>query len=138
MYSDGIRAGNHPLVAYMRKAGKQEAHPEYQDHSGYCTEHEIETGRGPADCLDADKCWVIELKPNNNSAVNKGKDQAKKYADALNEDRDGKFSALGEKNKSFEKCKGVFEPKVTTYIFCPDVDDDGNYISTSYGWGDPQ
>jgi hypothetical protein len=125
------------VVAYMRKAG-QDAHPEYQNHSGYCTEHEVDTGNGIADCLYADKCWVIELKPNNNKAVDKGKKQADDQTKALNNDESGKFSALVNKNGNFAKCKRVFEPKVATYVSCPDVDDEGNYISTSYGWGDPR
>ena len=63
IYADEIRGGNNPVVAYMRKMG-QESHKDYQDHSGKCTVSEFETGEGPADCLWAEKCYVIELKPN--------------------------------------------------------------------------
>ena len=137
MYSDGIRGGNHPVVAFMRRMG-QDAHPEYESHSEYCTAHEVETAEGPADCVYASKCWVVELKPNNNRAVDKGRTQARKYADSLNKDDDGKFSDLVKKNEAFNSCKGKFEPKVATYVACPEVDDEGNYKSTSYGWSDPR
>lgn len=136
MYSDGIRGGNHPVVAFMRKMG-QDAHPEYQSHSEYCTEHEVETSRGKADCVYAEKCWVVEVKPNNNRAVDKGRSQARDYADDLNQDRDGKFTDLVKMNSSFSSCKGKFVPKVATYVACPEVDDEGNFKNTSYGWSDP-
>jgi len=137
MYSDGIRGGNHPVVAFMIKMG-QDAHPEYESHSEYCTEHEVETAEGPADCVYASKCWVVELKPNNDRAVDKGRTQAKKYAEALNKDEGGKFSDLVKKNDAFNSCKGKFEAKVATYVACPEVDDEGNFKSTSYGWSDPR
>lgn len=136
MYSDGIRGGNHPVVAFMRKMG-QDSHPEYQSHSEYCTEHEVETSEGNADCVYAEKCWVVELKPNNNSSVNKGRRQAENYAKALNNDDGGKFTDLVKKNQAFSKCQGQFVPKVATYVACPEVDDEGNFKSTSYGWSDP-
>ena len=72
------------LVAYMRKMG-QDSHKDYQEHSGKCTVAEFETGAGPADCLWAEKCYVIELKPNNSRAVGKGKSQASNYAKALDD-----------------------------------------------------
>ena len=136
MYSDGIRAGNHPVVAFMRRMG-QDAHPEYESHSEYCTEHEVPTAEGPADCLYASKCWVVELKPNNNRAVDKGRTQARKYAESLNKDDDGKFAELVKKNDAFKQSEGKLEARVATYTACPEVDDEGNFKSTSYGWSDP-
>jgi hypothetical protein len=136
MFSDGIRGGNHPVVAFMRKMG-QDAHPEYESHSEYCTEHEVETSAGNADCVYAPKCWVVELKPNNNRQVDKGRTQARKYADALNTDDGGKFSDLVKKNDAFSSCQGKFQPKVATYVACPEVDEDGNFQATSYGWSEP-
>jgi Restriction endonuclease fold toxin 9 len=137
LYDDEIRGGNNPTVAYLRKLG-QDSHADYQDHSGYCTEREVETSEGNIDCLNLDKCWVIELKPNNNRAVDKGKDQAEKYANSLNKDDGGHFSDLVRKNSNFSKCSGKFEPKVSTYVACPDVNDDGTVKSLSYGWSDPR
>jgi hypothetical protein len=121
----------------MREHG-QEAHGEYQGHSGYCTAHEVETGAGPADCVYVDKCWVIEVKPNNNRAVDKGKRQARDYADALNANKGGRFDDLVRANDKFASCKGKFVPKVATYLACPDVNDDGSIRSSSWGWSDPQ
>ncbi len=116
MYSDGIRGGNHPVVAFMRKMG-QDSHPEYQSHSEYCTEHEVETSQGKADCVYAEKCWVVELKPNNNSSVNKGRRQAEDYAKALNNDNDGKFTDLVKKNQAFSKCHRLLTKYLTKLSF---------------------
>jgi hypothetical protein len=138
--TDGIRAGNHPVVAYMREAG-QKAHQAYQDsHSSLCTVREQPVKDNKADCISADQCWVIELKPNNDGAVNLGRAAAQKEAEALNTDFD-EFRKLVDASSSFKnQCwrDKRFAPKVATYVFCPEIDDDGNYISTSYGWGDPK
>src|SRR5947208_12206857 len=61
--TEAIRAGNHPVIAYMREAG-QKAHQAYQDsHSSLCTVREQPVKNNKADCISADQCWVIELKP---------------------------------------------------------------------------
>ena len=138
LYADEIRGGNNPVLAFMRAHG-QEAHSEYQEHSGYCTAKEVETGADrPADCVYADKCWVIEVKPNSNRAVDKGKGQAKDYADGLNSNKGGSFDKLVKANDKFASCKGKFEPKLATYVACPDLNDDGAIRSTSWGWSSPQ
>lgn len=137
IYADEIRGGNNPVVAFMRKMG-QDSHKDYQDHSGKCTAAEFETGDGPADCLWAEKCYVIELKPNNNRAVDKGKRQASEYADALNSNKGDSFSNLLKRSSDFDSCKGKFVPKVATYVSCPEIDNEGNIRSSSYGWSDPQ
>ncbi len=137
---EAVRGGNHPVVAYMREAG-QKAHQAYQDsHSSLCTVREQPVKNNKADCISADQCWVIELKPNNDAAVDLGRRAAKDEADALNTDFD-EFKKLVDASSSFKnQCwrDKRFLPKVATYIFCPEIDDDGNYISTSYGWGDPK
>ncbi len=138
--TEAVRAGNHPVIAYMREAG-QKAHQAYQDsHSSLCTVREQPVKNNKADCISADQCWVIELKPNNDAAVDLGRRAAKDEADALNTDFD-EFKKLVDASSSFKnQCwrDKRFLPKVATYIFCPEIDDDGNYISTSYGWGDPK
>ena len=137
IYAGEIRGGNNPVVAYMAKMG-QESHEDYRDHSGKCTVFEFETGEGRADCLWSEKCYVIELKPNNNRAVSKGKSQAEKYAGALNANDDDSFTNLLKKTSDFDSCKGKFVPKVVTYISCPEIDSEGNVRSSSYGWSDPE
>lgn len=138
--TESVRGGNHPVVAYMRKAG-QEAHKVYQsEHSSLCTVTEYPIKNRQADCINADQCWVIELKPNNDKAVDIGRSHAKEEADALNTDFD-EFRKLVDKSSSFKnQCwrDKRFVPKVATYVFCPEIDDEGNYVSTSYGWSDPQ
>jgi len=80
---------------------------------------------------------VIEVKPNNSRAVAAGRDQGQRYAEALNADKDGRFTELMKSKGDFESCKGKFEAKVATYVSCPEIDEEGNYKSESYGWSEP-
>ncbi len=135
--ADEIRGGNNPVVNYLRKMG-QGSHKDYQEHSGKCTVDEFQTGEGPADCLWAEKCYVIELKPNNSRAISKGKGQADKYAKALNDNKDDSFTNLLKKTSDFNSCKGHFVPKVAAYMACPEIDDEGRVRESSFGWSDPE
>jgi hypothetical protein len=131
--TQAVRGANHPVVAYMLEGG-QEAHHAYENNSGNCTVSEWELGSGRADCIKADSCEVIEVKPNNSRSVYKGRDQARGYADRLNSD-DSEMAKLIDKDKSFEKCKEQkFKPKLVLYHFCPEIDDKGEFRSLSVGW----
>jgi hypothetical protein len=140
--NEGIKGGNHPVIAYMRAAG-QRSHEDYQSHhSGgddYCAVSKLSISAGEIDCVDTSRCWVVELKPNNDQAVNKGRSQAERYAKALNSNEDD-FKKLKDKDSKAANCVGdkKFQPKVATYVFCPDVTEEGAYINTSYGWSDPR
>jgi hypothetical protein len=141
IYGDEIRGGNSPVFAFMRKMG-QEAHSEYQNHDSKCTAKEVESGNGPADCVWAEKCYVIEIKPNNDRAISKGRGQAKGYAEGLNKnDGDNSYFAdLVKKNSDFKSCKGKLEPKVVTYVGCPNIDgtiQDPKEQTYSFGFSSP-
>lgn len=133
--TQSVRGGNHPVVSYMREAGQQ-AHSAYQNNSSYCTVSEWRTREGNADCIKADSCVVIEVKPNNSRAKDKGLEQARKYARSLNDNVD---TDLISRNSDFRTCFDTksFKGKVVTYTFCPEIDDEGKYKSLSLGWHGP-
>jgi hypothetical protein len=136
--TQNIRAGNHPVVAYMREAG-QKAHQKYQStHSSECTVSEYPVADMKADCISAAQCWVIEVKPNNDAAYRLGKQQAGDAANLLSTDFDT-FKALVAANANFKSCwRKEFRPKVVLYKFCPEINDDLSEKSTDYTWGAPQ
>lgn len=135
--TESVRGSNNPVSAEMLRIG-QEAHKEFQEHSGLCQASEFSVGSGRADCVSAAKapeCEVIEVKPNNSRSISKGRDQARGYADALNKaDSDDRLK-LNNQNSAFLKC-AKFVPHVHCYIYCPQIDDRGNTSSTSLGWGE--
>jgi hypothetical protein len=135
--TESVRGGNNPVFAFMREAG-QKAHKEYQNTSSYCDVPEFETGDGPADCLYARECWVIEVKSANDESVQKGRARARDYANALNTDKDGKFNDLVKAKSAFSGCARHFAPKLVSYSLCPDVSDDGEVKSTAYVFTKPE
>jgi hypothetical protein len=144
MARTAMRGGNHPLVSYMALNGIEE-HQNYQRNSSNCHAYEIETGSRRADCLraDGDTCYVIELKPNNSRARDKGTQQARDSASDLNKELakmakgegSSVMQALISKRSDFAKCKR-FEPKLRCYTLCPEVNDEGEYRETSARWDD--
>lgn len=134
--TQAVRAANHPVVNYMLEAGNR-AHKEYQSSSSNCTVSEWELpGSLRVDCLKATSCEIIEIKPNNSRAENKGWRQVKEYAKII----DGtpkEQEKLAGKSAAFKDCfEGGKKLKthLALYTFCPDIDDEGNYRSTSYRW----
>lgn len=127
-----LRGKNHPVVRYMIEQGNS-AHVDRQSSSSYCTvsEHTMDSGR--ADCIYASNCTVIELKPDNSRAINKGKAQAQGYADELNT-KEASRKKLIDKNSSFEKCE-KYDYRVDCYTLCPDIEAETNEMrSVSASW----
>jgi hypothetical protein len=127
-----LRGSNNPVVSYMLEQGK-DAHKEYQSSSSRCTVVEWTIGNLRADCIYASSCEVIELKPNNSRAISKGRDQARSYADALNQPDE--LKRLQQENSSFSQCK-QFTPRLKCYTLCPEITDDGEFRSASAYWSD--
>ena len=132
----GVKLGSNPAFDKLRELS-QEAHNDYYSHNSKCAPYrDIRVGDLKPDCLDPDACLVIELKPDNSRAADKGWSAAKQSRDLLNEDKG--FDATADKNSSFKEkfsqCKGKFKARVDCYHYCPDVDDEGNLKSTSLGW----
>jgi len=129
----GVHAASNPAFDKLRELGQMAHDDYYNHHSGCAPFRDIKVGDLKPDCILADECVVIELKPNSSRAGYNGWRQAKDARDRLNTD-DG-FDALDAKAKeALANCKGKFKARVDCYHYCPDVDDDGNVKSTSLDW----
>ncbi len=132
----GVKLGSNPAFDKLRELGQQ-AHDDYYSHNSKCADYrDLKVGDLKPDCLDPDKCMVIELKPDNSRAADNGWTNAQASRDLLNSDEG--FDATAEANSNFKdafaQCKGKFKARVDCYHYCPDVDDDGNLKSTSLDW----
>lgn len=144
MARNAMRGGNHPIVSYMSLKGIEE-HQRYQRDSSNCHAYEVETGHRRADCLRADgeTCRVIELKPNNTRARDKGTQQARDSANDLNDELakmargEGSrvMQELINKRSDFGKCKR-FEPRLRCYTLCPEINEEGEFREVSARWDD--
>jgi hypothetical protein len=131
---NGAQAGNSPVFDKLRQMG-QMAHDDYYDHHSECAPYrDIQVGGLKPDCILPDECVVIELKPDNSQAASNGYSNAKDARDRLNTE-DG-FNALDQKYQdAFASCKEKkFKARVDCYHYCPEVNDDGEFTSTSLGW----
>jgi len=123
---DKVRGSNHPVVAFMIETGK-EAHTQRQ---GRCTVAEFDTGDGRADCINP--CEIVEFKPDNSRARNHGNGQLSKYYNAILSNP-SKREELNNRHSDFKKCE-KFEKRMECYTLRPEIDDEGNYRSTSVSW----
>jgi tRNA uridine 5-carbamoylmethylation protein Kti12 len=130
---NGAKMGSNPAFDKLREMG-QLAHDDYYDHHSECEPYrDIEVGDLKPDCILPDGCVVIELKPDNSSAASRGYSNAKESRDRLNTDEG--FDALDSKYKeAFASCKQKFKARVDCYHYCPEVDDGGQFKSTSFDW----
>ncbi len=127
-----IRGKNHPVVRFMIDEGNRQ-HRDRQTSSSYCDVYEYKVGSGRADCLRASDCTVVELKPDNRRAIEKGKDQANGYASTLNNSADER-QKLRDQDSDFAKCE-KFDSEVWCYKLCPEIDPETNEMkSTSASW----
>ena len=131
---NGAQLGSNPAFDKLRKMG-QMAHDDYYQHHSECAPYrDIPVGSLKPDCILPDECVVIELKPDNSRAAYNGYSNAKDSRDKLNTE-DG-FNALDSKYKeAFASCKQKkFRARVDCYHYCPDVNDEGQFTSTSIDW----
>lgn len=133
--TESLRGANHPVVAYMLQQG-QAAHT---DRERDCDASEIDLESGRADCLMAsgETCLVIELKPKNSRAIDKGKDQVRRYRDDLDKaaadpSSDVMKRLIGIKS-DFANCKR-FETRIDCYTLCPAIDSENQFQETSPSW----
>lgn len=129
--TSAVRAGNNPVFSKLREIG-QIAHQEYQSHSGECVAREVTVGNYRADCISS-SCDVIEVKPNSSRAISTGRDQARGARDVLNTS-ESEFAKLKNEYPKLAECGGKFKARVDCYIYCPDIDDNGEMRSASIGW----
>jgi len=127
---DKVRGSNHPVVAFMLEKGKEE----HDYRQGRCTVKEFETGEGPADCIgyDGNACLIVEFKPDNQRAINKGRDQLSRYRNGIT-NNSSRRQDLNGRSSSFQGCK-QFEIRVDCYKLAPEIDSEGNFRSTSTSW----
>jgi hypothetical protein len=128
-----VRGANHPVVSYMLDRGQQE-HKNYQGSSSNCTVSEWTVPSGRADCIYADGTtgYVIEIKPRNARAIAKGRQQARGYADDLNNSA-AERAKLAQKDSRFNQVT-TYVPKIMAYTLCPEIDEDGNFKEVSTYW----
>lgn len=130
-----LRGSNHPVVSWMLDQGNR-AH---SDRQSSCDAKEISLNSGRLDCAMAtgETCLVVELKPDNSRAIDKGEDQADRYVRDLNDELKKPDSSVIKKlidaDSDFAKCKR-FEPQVDCYMLCPTVNEDGEYREVSVSW----
>lgn len=125
----GLLAGsNNPKLRTRLEIGKQKH--ESKQSELRCTAAEFRVSSGRVDCLRVNSrssgpavCEIIEIKPNNDKAVNAGWDQVKRYKDnILAVVRSGDFSG---DNAVLKPCVDetskeiMLEMNVVTYDFCP-------------------
>jgi hypothetical protein len=128
-----VRGAAHPVSKFVLEQGNL-AHADYQTAPENCDVHEFPVGKGRADCIKAEGsvCTVIELKPDNPNAIKKGKVQARRYMAELRK-RDDAFKNLVKKNSAFAKCES-FTRRVHCYTLCPEIDEDGEFVSATPTW----
>ena len=127
LMNDELYGGNDPQLRTKMETGKNE-HKRIQADSSKCTVSELTMGNRRIDCIRVDgaTCYVVEIKPNNGPAQERGRSQIaagiKEIRDAL---RDKKKAELTGKLEVFKSCfddaKGVAELKdeLRVYEYCP-------------------
>lgn len=129
-----IRGGNHPVVGWMLEAG-QAAHDDRQRSSQFQATEFAVGSAGRIDCLIADgkTLIVVELKPCNSKARNKGKEQLSKYIAELQRNWKTYKTQLVNKNSKFVNVTEV-SGRIDCYTLCPAITGDGNYEKAYLKW----
>jgi SMC interacting uncharacterized protein involved in chromosome segregation len=130
----GIRGGNHPVVAWMLDAG-QAAHSDRQHSSQFQATEFTAGAAGRIDCLIADgkKLIVVELKPCNSKALNKGIEQLGRYITELQNHWKTYKPQLVSKNSKFAAVTEI-SGRIDCYTLCPAITDDGGYEKAYVKW----
>jgi len=122
--NDELRGANDPEVRARMELGKTE-HKRIQADSSKCTAKELTFRSRRIDCIrvDGSLCYVVEIKPNNEAAKSRGRNQIK---DAMEEIR---ASVRGKsKDEVLEVLRPCFDDKSQTlrlreelrvYEYCP-------------------
>ncbi len=119
-----VRGYNNPKIRAALEIGKKKHEQMQRD----CDYREQEIGSGRIDCVDvsSDTCRVIEIKPNNDKAKDKGTEQLAKYKSWLEShtaddvDSSSAFKKCVDDNKKFK----ISDYVIRTYDFCPVPADD--------------
>lgn len=123
-----LNGANDPEFRAKMETGKNE-HKRIQADSGKCTVSEVTFGSRRVDCIrvDGSVCYVVEIKPNNGPAQERGRVQMR---DGI---REIQIALSGKKKKSeldgklevfrscFDESRGEakLEPELRVYEYCP-------------------
>jgi hypothetical protein len=127
-----LRDNNYPAVAFMSRG----AETAKRDREGRCDAHDISLDAGHAQCLMArgDTCYVVELAPDNSSAISRARDIAGRYKNQLeNELKKSGSSVMQRLGSRFSSCKR-FETRIDCFKQCPQIDDDLKFHEDSPNW----
>ncbi len=122
-----VRGANHPVVSYLIQTGI-DLHKKYQEgkEKVKCDAIEFPTGSGKADCINAEACLVVEVKPKNSRAIGKGQTQVRNYVRDLNDKKELREKLVGL-DSDFKKCVDKkFEGRVDCYTLCPEIHPETN------------
>lgn len=115
-----LRGANNPKLNSRIQLGLRK-HKEMQADSGRCTYAEVKVPGGSIDCVkvSSGRCEVIEIKPNNEAARAKGRQQLERYKASLEEMHRG-----GNLPEQVKPCivggkLSIAEYDVEVYEFCP-------------------
>jgi hypothetical protein len=130
----GIRGGNHPVVGWLMEIG-QAAHEDRQESSRFHATEFVVGSAGRIDCLIANgsELLVVELKPCNTKATQKGITQLKKYIKELQARWSTYKSQLVSKNAKFSGVTKI-SGRCDCYTICPEINDDGEFEKGYIKW----
>lgn len=133
--TNGIRGGNHPVVAWMMEIG-QAAHEDRQERSEFQAK-EVDAGSaGRIDCLSVNgtELIVVELKPCNDKAKAKARTQLGRYIAELQKNWSSKYKALlTSKNSKFAGVTKI-SGRCDCYTICPAITDEGDFEKGYVKW----
>jgi hypothetical protein len=127
-----LRDNNHPVVQYMSRG----AETAKRDREGRCDAHDISLDAGHASCLMSrgDTCYVVELAPDNYSAISRARDTAGRYKSQLeNELKKSGSSVMQRLGSRFSSCKR-FDVRVDCFKQCPEIDEELKFREVSPYW----
>ena len=119
---------NNPHIRGRTELGKNE-HKRIQADSSKCTASELTFGSTRVDCIrvDGNTCYVVEIKPNNPEAQEKGAEQIETGTEAIERALSGKKrkADLTGKLEIFRPCfddsrgEAKLEGELRVYEYCP-------------------
>lgn len=126
LMNDELHGGNDPQLRARMETGKNE-HKRIQADSGKCTVAELTVGNRRIDCIrvDGNVCYVVEIKPNNRGAQDRGRaqisDGMKNIRSALQGRKKSELSGnLSVFQSCFDDNNGPkLEPELRVYELCP-------------------
>lgn len=127
LINDELYGGNDPQLRAKMETGKNE-HKRIQADSSKCTVSELTMGSRRIDCIRVDgaTCYVVEIKPNNDTARQRGRKQIEDGIDQIRRALAGKKKVdLTGRLEVFRSCfddnKGEADLKeeLRVYEYCP-------------------